>query len=499
MKKTVLLVFLLSLAALTQGQKLVKVKTNLKGVMAPVAGWLDVSGSKHMGVWVSGEYFVNNKHVITSSMNRYKDTDHFTYIKSSLPAIYLGSSASADYDGDGDLDIVVTGLNQYNTPVMRLYNNAGHYRYKIDNQIFDPVIEGSVTWGDFDHDRDFDILATGKDANNKLTTTIYNNNDGTFEELVTGVPGVYYGNADWGDFDDDGKLDILITGDVGGHPYTAVYMYRQRKYIKLNQNFLPLKHSYGRWGDLNSDGNLDFIVSGEDENGYPTCIIYSNKKGFFTEVPTVIRGLKNCYIDLADYDHDGDLDIAMCGESLERSYSYVYENLGGFRFKDIHAGLPGVASGKVKWGDYDGDGDYDLLLAGVTICYKFIAEVYKNTINPIIKKETPSSLFNEAVTPDVDLGPYYYYVFSSCYCDPTGGNNKAYHLYISNIHKEKRKYHLTYTYNNLLMKQVVNWPHADRGHRLSNGFETYKEAEESRKQIIESYQSTHYIIHYINW
>ncbi len=499
MKKAILSVFLLSLLTLAQSQTLVKVKTNLKGVMTPVAQWLDVAHSKHMGVWVSGEYFLNNKHFVVSQVNKYKDANHFVYTKSTLPAIYNGASASADYDGDGDKDIVVTGLTQYNTPVMRLYNNLGAYRYKLDNQMFNPVTNGSVVWGDFDNDKDQDILATGKDANNKLTTIIYQNNNGVFDELVSGVPGVYYGNADWGDYDGDGRLDILITGDVGGHPYTAVYKYYQRKYIRLKQDFLALKHSYAKWGDLDSDGDLDFIVSGEDEYGYPSCRIYSNENGFFKEIPTTIRGLKGCYIDLADYDHDGDLDIVMAGESLERSYTYIYENLGAFRFKNIYAGLPGVASGIVKWGDYDGDGDYDLLIAGITICNDFIANVYKNNINPVIKKEVVSSIFNEAVTPDVNLGPYYYYVFSSCYCDPSGGNNKAYHMYISNIHKEYKKYHLTYKFNELLLKKVPNWPKTDRGHRISNGFETYKEAKESRNQIIESYQSTHFTIHYINW
>jgi len=499
MKKLTLSVFLVLLLALAQGQTLVQVKTNLKGVMAPVAEWLDVPNSKHMGIWVSGEYFLNDKHIVTGQVNKYKDANHFVYTKSTLPALYRGASASADYDGDGDSDIIVTGLTEYNTPVMRLYNNRGAYRYVQDNQLFNPVVDGSVVWGDFDHDKDLDILATGKDANNKLTTTIYQNNNGNFDELISGVPGVYHGNADWGDYDGDGKLDILITGDVGGHPYTAIYKYHQRKYLRLKQDFLPLKHSYGKWGDLDGDGDLDFIVSGEDEYGYPTCRVYNNEKGFFKEVPTGIRGLKGCFIDLADYDHDGDLDIAMTGESLERSYSFVYENIGGFRFKDIVAGLPGVASGVVKWGDYDGDGDFDLLIAGVTICYDFMARVYKNTINPVIKKEVVSSIFNEATTPYINFGPYYYYVFSSCYCDPEGGGNKAYHLYISNIHKEYKKYQLTYKYNELLLKRVPNWPKADRGHRVSNGFETYKAAEESRNQIIESYQSTHFIIHYLNW
>ncbi len=499
MKRNVLTIFFFLTLALAQAQVFVQVKTNLKGVMFPAAEWLDVPHSNHLGVWIAGDYYLNDKRVVISQSNRYKDANHFVYVKNPFPKLYNAASASGDLDGDGDQDIVMAGLTEYSTPVMQLYKNNGPYRYERINQMFVPLTDGSLDWGDYDKDGDLDLLATGKDAHNRLTTIIYRNDDGALSETVTTIPGVYFGNAEWGDANNDGKLDVLITGDVGGRPFTAIYLYKNKKYKRLAQNFIALKHSCGRWGDLDNDGDLDFIVSGEDEYGFPTCKVYKNDSAFFREIPVNVRGLKDCSIDLGDYDHDGDLDIVMTGESLERSYTIVYENLRGFVFRDILAGLPGVASGTAKWGDYDGDGDLDLILSGVTICYDFISRVYKNTTNPVIKKEVTASIFNEAVPPKVNLGPYYYYVFSSCYCDPTGGNNKAYHMYISNIHKEYKKYHLTYKYNELLLKKVPNWPKTDRGHRTSNGFETYNEAKISRDQIIDSYKTTNFIIHYINW
>jgi hypothetical protein len=139
------------------------------------------------------------------------------------------------------------------------------------------------------------------------------------------------------------------------------------------------------------------------------------------------------------------------------------------------------------------------MVAGLTLCYDFIARVYKNTVNPTVKQEEGTNIFIEATLPTYDLGPYYYYVFSSGYFDPTGGNNKEYHMYISNVHKEFKKYNLTYKFNDLLIKTVPNWPYSDRGHRTSNGFATYKEAEISRNQIIDSYRTGGFHIHYLNW
>jgi len=63
---------------------------------------------------------------------------------------------------------------------------------------------------------------------------------------------------------------------------------------------------------------------------------------FFKEIPISIRPLKDCSIDLGDYDKDGDLDIIMTGESLERPYTIVYNNnLGLLIFVNIYAGLTG--------------------------------------------------------------------------------------------------------------------------------------------------------------
>ena len=171
----------------------------------------------------------------------------------------------------------------------------------------------------------------------------------------------------------------------------------------------------------------------------------------------------------------------------------------GFSFENIVAGLPGVSNGLALWGDYDRDGDMDILIAGITICYDFIGEVYNNNTDPPMKMDEESSLFVDS--PDIErCGPYYYYVFSSCYCDPDGdGLNKAYHMYISNVHKQYKSYELNYKFNDILVKSVPNWGDADRGYRTSNAFETLREAEEARKQVIESYKAENFSVHFFNW
>jgi len=498
-KNYLLLSFLIFSVNGIRSQVFERAESTFVGVMQPVTTWLDYGETQKLKAYLAGDYYNGSKHYVVSQTNGYYSKMKFKHVSTVLPSIYRGDAASADYDGDGDDDVIVTGIQSNNQLLMRLYRNDGGNRFTVIKEIFTPVTDGSVEWGDFDNDNDLDILVTGKQFNNQLSTTIYRNDNGIFSQTDPGLPGVYNGNATWGDFDNDNDLDILITGNIGGKPYTAVYKNTNSNYQRMAQQFIPLMNSDGAWGDLNSDGFVDFIVSGETNDGYPVCMIYKNQAGsFFNEIAVSIRPLKGCTIDLGDFDNDDDLDIIMTGESLERSYTDVYENKLDLEFENIIAGLPGVSDGNALWGDFDKDGDLDILLSGVTICYDFIGDIYVNTLDPP-EKEMTTDIFINAPMPKVNTGPYYYYVFSSCYCDPTGGNNNAYHMYVSNIHLQNKRYELNYKFNDLLVKQVPNWGDTDRGYRTSNGFETKAQAEASRKQVVESYRSTNFIIHELNW
>ena len=476
-----------------------KAQTNFVGVMQPVMTWIDYGEEVPMKAFLAGDYYRDDAHYVISQINTHYSKSKFKKITSLLPPLYRGDIAAADYDDDGDEDIILTGLTEGDQMIMRLYRNDGPSRFTAIKEMFIPVTDGSVEWGDFDNDEDLDILVTGKQFNNQILISIYRNDKGIFSQTIPNIPGVYNGNATWGDYDNDKDLDILITGNTGTRPVTAVYNNTNSKYNRVVQEFIPLKNSAGAWGDLDGDQYLDFIISGEDVDGYPVCMIYSNQKGsFFREEPVSIRPLRNCSIDLGDYDSDGDLDVVMTGESLERSYSIIYENNRGFDLENIMAGLPGVAEGNAIFGDYDKDGDLDILIAGLTICYDFIGDIYINTTDPP-DIEIGNNIFINSPNPSTKIGPYYYYVFSSCYCDPSGGNNNAYHMYVSNIHLQNKRYELNHKFNEILVNTVPNWGDTDRGYRTSNGFKTKKEAEISRNQVVESYKATNFTIHEINW
>ena len=87
--------------------------------------------------------------------------------------------------------------------------------------------------------------------------------------------------------------------------------------------------------------------------------------GDFTLVTTSLIGLGGDVV-WGDYDDDGDLDILLSGYADGGSVTEVWRNDGGDLFTQAITVLTGVYQNSVAWGDYDDDGDLDILLAGIS-------------------------------------------------------------------------------------------------------------------------------------
>ena len=91
------------------------------------------------------------------------------------------------------------------------------------------VWNSSVDWGDYDNDGDLDILLAGSrkpGTSSQYNTKVYRNNgDNSFTENADSyLQGMYFGSVEWGDYDNDGDLDILASGQVGFNEYaTSIY------------------------------------------------------------------------------------------------------------------------------------------------------------------------------------------------------------------------------------------------------------------------------------
>ena len=92
----------------------------------------------------------------------------------------------------------------------------------------------------------------------------------------------------WGDYDNDGDLDILLAGwkNMSGN---HIKVYRNDgggTFVDINHSFPPMSGvSVVAWGDYDNDGDLDFLLAGMDYWTGPTTMIYRNDGGFSANVP----------------------------------------------------------------------------------------------------------------------------------------------------------------------------------------------------------------------
>jgi hypothetical protein len=331
----------------------------------------------------------------------------FNGIGAGLPAVDHGSSAWGDYDSDGDLDILITGFDGSDN-IAEIWKNKGDGTFEEDTTAdvnLTGVGNSSVAWGDYDSDGDLDILLTGDTGSDSPIVRIYENaNDDpgifTFSEDTTaevGLTGVYLGSVAWGDYNSDGKPDILLTGKTAGAEGPSVSkIYRNDgdgTFSDIGAGLTGVRFSSVAWGDYNADGRPDILLTGQSGSGRVSKIYRNDGNGIFT---VIAAGLTNVYkgsVAWGDYDSDGDLDILLTGAvDSDNPVAEIYENNGDGSFdENTTASLTAVTNGSVAWGDYNADGKSDILLTGLAGSGP-VSMIYKNNGDGTFGAETVADL-----------------------------------------------------------------------------------------------------------
>jgi hypothetical protein len=201
---------------------------SLPGVWASSVAWADYNGDGKPDFLLTGE---DNSYNRISKL--YKNTGNgFTEDTSvSLPGVYWSSVAWADYNGDGKQDFVLTGFdsNSYNR-ISKLYKNTGSGFIEDTSVSLPGVYWGSVAWADYNGDGKPDFLLTGLDSyssetiSNKISKLYKNTGSGFTEDTSVSLPGVAYSSVAWADYNGDGKQDFLLTGkDNSGNKISKLY------------------------------------------------------------------------------------------------------------------------------------------------------------------------------------------------------------------------------------------------------------------------------------
>lgn len=273
-------------------------------------------------------------------------------------ALESHSSAWADLENDGDLDVFVANTLGNNA----LYRNDGNGSFTAISSSPATSDGGATTggaWGDYDNDGLLDVFFVNRWQDHFL----YRGTGGFGFSKVTGSPATAGGSeayhASWVDYDNDGFLDLYVV-----NVSNVNYLYRNNGNGTFTKNTSSiLANTSGAWigsfwADYNGDGLQDVLLLKAGGN-----LLYRNTgNGGFSQVlsgPVVTDSGLSSAAAWGDYDNDADLDLFI---SNRQGVNFLYRNDGG-SFTRITQGTIASDSGDsngAMWGDYDNDGWLDL-------------------------------------------------------------------------------------------------------------------------------------------
>jgi hypothetical protein len=202
-------------------------------------------------------------------------------------------------------------------------------------------------------------------------------------------------------------------------------------------------------------------------------------------------------------DLDGDLDLLISGQSVNGPVSKGYLNERNAGFSDLKTNIIPLYNSSGQWGDYDLDGDLDILIAGHTNDNQFVAKVYRNNMieegKAVVATESIESMWI-LTTPDPErVKPQFYFVYSSSYSDLNQSGVKDYHAFVGPVKRLSKHYVIQEKFNDVILQSYPTWPRIDQGNIIQNGFAAKQEAVQSRARIINEYKSKGFKIIEINW
>ncbi len=278
-----------------------------------------------------------------------------------------------DYDNDGDKDLYLTS----NLGTNRLYENTGDLNLVDKTSAvgfpLDSMPSFGAAWGDYDNDGFLDLYLTNRTGSVPFSNYLYRNlGNGTFADatLTAGVPDSNKRAfcASFVDYDNDRWPDIYVAQD---------YQFGNTMFRNLGTGvFADASVSSGSnltmdamcvtAGDYDNDNDLDIYITNTSSGNK---MLRNDNNGTFTEVAAPIGVALNQTSwgsTFLDMDNDGDLDLFVCSEAPGSAYvstHHIYENLGNGTFSYLNNagfGTDAPANFSSAYGDFNRDGYPDI-------------------------------------------------------------------------------------------------------------------------------------------
>lgn len=360
-----------------------------------------------------------------------ENTPNGLVVNSGIDPLSYSHFATFDYDNDGDVDVLVTGIaggddwthswervncakvdNNGNYACVALYENDGKGNFTlVDNEkaklpvivpfhdrgdrgIGQTSLHSIVAAGDFDRDGLVDLVFTGVKAKGSAKGVFLYRHlpNGSFEEVklfngTSKFPGVY-GNVRFADINNDGWLDIIVTGQqansLNNTRCARIFINEEGRSFRdptpFSARFSTHRNGNFAVSDFNKDGWLDIISAGYNDGGYGDGVqLYLNNcasdpdndaNSIYGAPVTLaqygVSGGENASIVARDFNGDGNLDFQFDGNNDNRVFYGKADNT--FEAVSFEARGGNGHNNQGAYGDATGNGYTDRFQIGSHWC-----------------------------------------------------------------------------------------------------------------------------------
>ncbi len=311
---------------------------------------------------------------------------NFTEIQTGMNNFYFSASDIADVDNNGTLDIAVNGAidsdgdGSPDATYNEVYQNTGTTFQPYTDLGGDVTHLGDIKFIDYNNDGLMDIISTGLSYMDIVNYKHYRfKNTGVGFVKEDELPGKIYGSMEVFDFNHDGKPDYAINGTQfahgGGFRNTLDFYQNTGSGFNLVENWADgTQNGSFKVVDLNNDRLLDLIIIGSDINGDPVSKVYINQNGTLVNTQA-LDSLTSGKIEIADFNADGFQDAVLIGKDAnDDAYLAVLINDGTGNL--VTQQIPSeISDASISVGDLNNDGYYDFIVAG-DVNYNAVVKTY---------------------------------------------------------------------------------------------------------------------------
>lgn len=401
---------------------------NLEPMTNARAEWIDFNNDALPDLFVAGTNTTGTSKVVI-----YLNNNDSTF--STLPIANLRDIAYdfADFNSDGYIDILLAGTDDASQKGFDVYQNNSGTSFTTLNLGLTGFSFGGVAWTDLDHDTDLDIIAMGRSQAGDEVTLLYENESGTYTEVTNTITPLANGIVRTWDFNNDGMVETLFSGINGGVPYTTVLTFGQNWQTSTYSSIDGYTLNTIDLADYNADGFMDIALSGSSGTGFQAAsnLYTNNGVNGFIRVNPFMDSLSSSSLDFGDLNNDGLKDLVLTGlDTDNKRFFYYYqnaENAGTYSFTDQVHGMENIYAGDVALGDFNSNGDLDIFQIGNSDV-DLQANLYSNNTHTSTSNLAPSSPTGLLALTSEDT---VWLSWTAATDDLTNTNSLSYNLYIS--------------------------------------------------------------------